>query len=88
MGATALLSHGTTPLVFVHGLTFSRRTWDPVVTQLRDSFRCVAVDLPGHGESGGSGADPRATCERLNRTLDALGVERPVVVGHSAVRID
>ncbi|HWU23842.1 MAG TPA: alpha/beta hydrolase [Nocardioides sp.] len=72
------------PLVLVHGLTFSRRTWDPVVERLRDRFRCVAIDLPGHGDSTGSGASPAVVVERLHATLAALGVEDPVVVGHSA----
>ncbi|GAB3852665.1 alpha/beta fold hydrolase [Nocardioides maradonensis] len=72
------------PLVLVHGLTFSRRTWDPAVERLRDRFRCVAVDLPGHGDSTGSGADPLQVVERLHATLEEIGVARPVVVGHSA----
>ncbi|WP_460846633.1 alpha/beta fold hydrolase [Nocardioides ultimimeridianus] len=71
-------------LVLVHGLTFSRRTWDPVVERLRDRFRCIAVDLPGHGDSTGSGASPSVVVERLHATLAGLGVEEPVVIGHSA----
>ncbi|HJQ04083.1 MAG TPA: alpha/beta hydrolase [Nocardioides sp.] len=72
------------PLVLVHGLTFSRRTWDPAVERLADRFRCVAVDLPGHGDSSGSGADPLQVVDRLHATLEAIGVADPVVVGHSA----
>lgn len=71
-------------LVFVHGLTFSRGTWTPVVDALASSFRCVSVDLPGYGDSTGSAADPMAVVERLAATLAGLGVERPVLVGHSA----
>jgi pimeloyl-ACP methyl ester carboxylesterase len=72
------------PLVLVHGLTFSRRTWDPLVACLQGRFRCIVVDLPGHGDSGGSGADPREVCDRLHRTLTTLEAGRPVVIGHSA----
>lgn len=71
-------------IVLVHGMTFSRQTWDPIVDRLKDRFRCVAVDLPGHGESRGSGADPRAVGDRIQATLAASDVARPVVVGHSA----
>jgi pimeloyl-ACP methyl ester carboxylesterase len=71
-------------LVFVHGLTFSRHTWDPITERLRDRFRCVAIDLPGHGESSGSGADLRVVVDRLHATLAEHGVETPVVIGHSA----
>ena len=43
---------GDGPLVlFVHGLTSSRRAWDPVTSGLGAGFTCVRVDLRGHGES-------------------------------------
>lgn len=83
-----LLAHtdtGSGPtLLFIHGLTFSRQTWDPIVARLRDRFRCIALDLPGHGGSGGSGADPRVVGTRIHATLAAAGARTPVVVGHSA----
>jgi UDP-sulfoquinovose synthase len=52
-------------VVLVHGMTFSKATWDPIVDRLRDRFRCLCVDLPGHGESTGSGADPYDVVERI-----------------------
>ena len=39
------------PLVLVHGITESRRTWDPLIPSLAERFDVVAVDLRGHGES-------------------------------------
>jgi pimeloyl-ACP methyl ester carboxylesterase len=72
------------PVVLVHGLTFSRRSWDPVATPLAERHRVLTLDLPGHGESTGSAADPRAVAARIVATLRACGAERPVVVGHSA----
>lgn len=71
-------------IVFVHGLTFSKETWDPIVDRLRDQFRCLVVDLPGHGGSSGSGADPLAVIARIHATVVVNAVVRPVVVGHSA----
>ena len=73
-----------TALVFVHGLTFNRHTWDPITERLRDRFRCIAVDLPGHGQSAGSGADPRVVVDRLHATIQEHGIASPVVIGHSA----
>ena len=72
------------PVVLIHGLTFSRRSWDPIATQLAERHRVITIDLPGHGESVGSAADPRAVAARIVATLCAAGIERPVVVGHSA----
>jgi len=71
-------------IVFIHGMTFSKQTWDPIVDRLRDRFRCLAVDLPGHGGSTGSGAEPEAVIARIHATVLANAVVRPVVVGHSA----
>jgi hypothetical protein len=39
------------PIIFVHGLTYDRRIWRPIVDLLSADFTCIAVDLPGHGES-------------------------------------
>ena len=71
-------------VVFIHGMTFAGNTWDPIVDRLRDRFRCLAVDLPGHGGSTGSGAVPQVVVERIHATVVANAVVRPVVVGHSA----
>ncbi len=38
-------------VVFVHGLTSFRQTWDPVTTLLAEEFTCVRLDLRGHGAS-------------------------------------
>lgn len=40
-----------TPLLLVHGLGSSLRTWDPVMPALSARREVIAVDLPGFGES-------------------------------------
>jgi pimeloyl-ACP methyl ester carboxylesterase len=80
----ALDIEGTgTPVVFLHGLTFDRRTWRPVIDQLDGSVTSIAIDLPAHGGSGGEPAPLQTVTERIHRLLETLGIERPVVVGHS-----
>jgi pimeloyl-ACP methyl ester carboxylesterase len=85
--------HGV-PVVLLHGLTFDRRSWDPIVDRLGDDVQCIGVDLPGHGESiavdlprhgesGGSGVPLERLAALLHRQLETLGIDRPVVVGHS-----
>jgi pimeloyl-ACP methyl ester carboxylesterase len=39
------------PLVLLHGLTFDRRMWDPILDALPDAQQAIAFDLPGHGSS-------------------------------------
>ena len=39
-------------VIFVHGNSSSARTWLPVMTgDFGQRFRCLALDLPGHGQS-------------------------------------
>jgi len=71
------------PVVFLHGLTFDRRTWRPIIDQLDGSVTSIAIDLPAHGGSGGEPAPLEQITEQVHQLLATLGVERPVVVGHS-----
>jgi len=72
-----------TPVVLVHGLTFDRRTWRPIIERLDGSVMTIAVDMPAHGDSGRPPASLENVTRQINRLVESLGVERPVVVGHS-----
>ena len=77
-------THGTgTPVVFLHGLTFNRRTWGPIIERLGGSVQSIAIDLPAHGESGGAPAALDEIAAQMHELLEALAIERPIVVGHS-----
>ena len=71
------------PVVFLHGLTFDRSNWRPIVDRLGSRTRSLAVDLPGHGESGGGPCSLWEVADRVQDLSDELGLERPIVVGHS-----
>lgn len=71
------------PTVLLHGLTFDRTTWRPVVDRLAGEFRCVAIDLPGHGGTPGPPRPMAEIAEDVHRLLTTLEIERPVLVGHS-----
>ncbi|MDQ6817275.1 MAG: alpha/beta hydrolase [Actinomycetota bacterium] len=72
-----------TPVVLLHGLTFDRTTWTPIVEKLGNDIRTVAIDLPGHGETAGSPCSLWDAAALVNDTVTALGIERPIIVGHS-----
>lgn len=80
--ACELSGHGI-PVVFLHGLTFERGSWRPIVDRLGDGVLAIALDLPGHGESSGSPLPFDDLAALIRARLDELGVQRPVVVGHS-----
>jgi len=73
------------PLLFVHGFPLSRGAWRKQLDAFRSSYRVVAPDLRGFGESdAGTGA---TTMAQFSEDLHALLQQRttgPVVlIGHS-----
>lgn len=38
-------------LLFIHGLGNYAQVWFKLMDQLQSRFRCIAIDLPGHGDS-------------------------------------
>jgi pimeloyl-ACP methyl ester carboxylesterase len=76
--------HGAgVPIVLLPGLTFERRTWRPIIERLGDDVCSVAVDLPAHGDSAGPPCDLADVAASVHRLVKRLGIEDPVVVGHS-----
>jgi pimeloyl-ACP methyl ester carboxylesterase len=77
---------GTGPaLVLIHGITSSGEVWSPVLDALGDAFTPVTIDLRGHGASGRpeTGYLYDDYIDDLDRVLDALGLDRPLIAGHS-----
>lgn len=72
-------------LLFLHGFMGSGRDWMETVGALPD-YRCILVDLPGHGLSAECSRAlfpmPRAALALL-AVLDDLGVRQCVPVGYS-----
>ena len=72
------------PLVLVHGITESRRAWDPVVPYLADTWRVISIDMRGHGESSRQEPyDPLRLAADVAGVVEALALEEPLLVGHS-----
>lgn len=79
------LGRGDPPLVFVHGLACHRGFLAPQVQHFAANHRVIAVDLRGHGDS--DAPHQRYTipgfADDLAWMCGHLGIERPVLVGHS-----
>lgn len=89
-GALALFRLGTgpgtaEPVIAVHGITANSHAWLAVDRALEGRAALLAVDLRGRGSSSGLpgpyGMEPYA--RDLLAVLDACGLERAVLVGHS-----
>ena len=74
------------PLVCLHGIGSGSASWLEVARILAPRTRLIAWDAPGYGESTPLPLDvPGAAdyAQRLHALLDALGIARCVLVGHS-----
>ena len=76
---------GNPSIVFVHGGGLDHSVW---ILQSRyfahHGYNVLALDLPGHGRSGGAPLPSiAAMADWCARFLDAAGAERAAAVGHS-----
>ena len=74
------------PVLFLHGGSAHARWWDFLVPHLADRYRCLALDLRGHGDSGWpSGADYGLETHAADvaAVIEALDLHHVAVVGHS-----
>ena len=75
------------PLVLIHGLGLSRRTWLPVLEALESRHEVLSLDLPGFGEAppleDGVTPDVPALTDAVEREMDAAGFTTAHVAGNS-----
>jgi pimeloyl-ACP methyl ester carboxylesterase len=72
-------------VVFIHGAQNDHSVWNLQTRYFaHHGFNVLAVDLPGHGRSKGAArTSVEAAAGWLLALLDAAGVERAMLVGHS-----
>lgn len=81
---TAIGPRDATGLVFLHGTRLSRAQWWPQLRRLSGSFRCVALDLPGHGELSAEPFTIDAAVDATRRAIEAeIPSGRAILVGLS-----
>lgn len=75
------------PLLLIHGLAGQTRVFThSLLDKLKSQYRVVILDRPGCGYSTrprGTSAAISAQAGIIARFVDKLGLERPLVVGHS-----
>jgi pimeloyl-ACP methyl ester carboxylesterase len=72
-------------ILLLHGIAGSSQTWRAVTRPLSRRFRVIAPDLLGHGDSTKPRSDYSlgALSVMVRDLLDALGITRATIVGHS-----
>lgn len=75
---------GATPLIFLHGIGGAARAWRHQLAGFSDRYRTIAWDMPGYGGSVPLDSVSIATlADALQRFIEQLGADRPILVGHS-----
>lgn len=72
------------PIVFLHGIGGCARIWSRQLEAFGESYRAIAWDMPGYGASAPLEPASIGTLgDALASFVGALGLDRPVLVGHS-----
>ncbi|GGY18252.1 alpha/beta fold hydrolase [Streptomyces djakartensis] len=72
------------PVVFIHGMPDSWFMWHHQMAALSDSYRCIAIDLKGYGQSekGRGDYSQAGASEQMFDLLDAIGLNQFTLVTH------
>lgn len=71
------------PLVLLHAASYTRKMWLPLAARLRDEFRLVTPDLPGHGAQSGGRFTFAQAAQDVVDVLNRERIERALLVGVS-----
>lgn len=73
------------PVVLAHGITDSGLCWSRLAHALEANYDLIMVDARGHGDSDKpqAGYSPKDHAGDLAAVIQQLGLERPVIIGHS-----
>lgn len=76
---------GETALIFLHFWGGSSQTWNQVLAQLGDEYRCIRIDARGAGLSAApvSGYSTHDHAEDTLAVIKALNLSRYIIIGHS-----
>ena len=74
------------PIILIHGSNASLQTWEPWVELLKNDYRLISLDLPGHGLTGAmqnTNYQPDEMGAFIIEFAERLGLENVVLAGNS-----
>lgn len=76
---------GKNAIVLIHGYLESAEIWNGFANKLSQSFRIIAVDLPGHGlsEFAGDVYNMDMMADAVSSLIDSLKLRKVIMAGHS-----
>ena len=71
-------------LCFLHGFCEDSTIWNPVVESLKETYTCLAIDLPGFGNSQDvSFGSINEVANQVHALLENEKISDPIIFGHS-----
>ncbi|MGB0777614.1 MAG: alpha/beta fold hydrolase [Flavobacteriaceae bacterium] len=72
-------------LVFLHGFLESKSFFDKIIGDFSKNYRCISIDLLGHGESGNIGYihHMEDMADAVFAVLNHLKLRKIILIGHS-----
>jgi 3-oxoadipate enol-lactonase len=76
---------GAPVIIFIHGFPFNKFTWDKQAEALKDTYRVIAYDIRGHGDSDAGEVEFSIGlfADDLFGLMDALQIDQAVLCGLS-----
>jgi pimeloyl-ACP methyl ester carboxylesterase len=76
---------GKETILFIHGLGSYAPAWKKNIEELKSSYRCIAIDLPGYGRSSKGEYEGSMTffSKSVIAFMDSLGLDQVNLAGHS-----
>lgn len=77
--------NGEQTILFVHGLGSYQKAWLKNISALSGKYRCIAIDLPGYGGSGGisDGYSMTFFASVLADFIRTMQLKKVILAGHS-----
>jgi 3-oxoadipate enol-lactonase len=76
------------PIVFLHGVGATKRSWEPQLSLLSERFRCIAIDYRGYGDSDVPPASSLSPDARDAKSISRAAYARDVIAVLDAAGID
>lgn len=74
-------------IVFIHSYLWDKNMWRPQIDFFKKDYKCIAIDLPGHGDSeillGENNINLRDLAKNMVDFLEKKGVKKYIYVGLS-----
>jgi len=76
---------GGETIIFIHGLGSYAPAWKKNIAELKDNYRCIAIDLPGYGKSSKGNYEGSMTffADVVLEFARSLGLKKFTLAGHS-----